>query len=122
MKSNYQKLRKETYRININSPIFYQKIGKYTQIMDLMQNIGFVKQTEQINTAFNFVKDPETYQGQEEIWRQTDINFDTEVSRQSNNGDIKGDSIKTNDLMNQYQANNRGIPKFNAQFYKERNQ
>ena len=46
-----------------------------------MQNIGFVKQTEQLNTAFNFVKDPEVYQGQEEIWRQTDINLDTGVSK-----------------------------------------
>ena len=46
MKSNYSQLKKETYRININSSIFYQKIGKYAQIMDLMQNIGFKKQTE----------------------------------------------------------------------------
>jgi hypothetical protein len=63
------------------------------------------------------VKDPESFEGQEEIWRQSDINLDTEMSKQSKYSEMKGDSFKTNDLMNQYSANNRGIPNKQDKFF-----
>lgn len=53
----YLQIRKETYRICISNKIFYQKIGKYPQIMDLFKLIGFRRVSNQTISAFNIIKD-----------------------------------------------------------------
>jgi hypothetical protein len=52
-------IRKETFEVIINNPIFYSSLGKYPQVMDLFKLIGFNKVDKQMNTSFNFVRDPE---------------------------------------------------------------
>ena len=39
--------------------------------MDLFKHIGFRKVDKQLNTAFQFMKDPETFEDLENIWKSS---------------------------------------------------
>ena len=55
---------------------YFHKIGKYSEIMDLFLLIGFYKVTNQVNSAFNFLRDPQTMEDQDDMWRENEITLD----------------------------------------------
>ena len=68
MEMEYQQIRKETYRISINNALFYSKLGKYPQIMDLLKLIGFRRVSNQFNSAFNYLRDPTSKNDLDREW------------------------------------------------------
>ena len=101
---DYGEIRKDIFRIHINNALFYKKLGKYTKVMDLMQLIGFRKVSHQLNTAFNFIRDPGNTAEQEELWRQNDI----EILDLTCDSDSRS-KIKSRDMMNEFGTNNKGL-------------
>ena len=74
--------------------------------MDLFLLIGFYKVTNQVNSAFNFLRDPETMEDQELVWRENDITLD---------------QLQSNVLMEHFGANIRGMPENKGDsFYHQR--
>lgn len=71
MEREYALIRKETFRILISSSLFYNKVGKYPQIMDLFKLIGFRRVSNQFTSAFCFLKDPTPDEEIDEMWDQT---------------------------------------------------
>jgi len=69
MKEDYWHMKKDVYSIRINNSLFYQKMGRFPQIMDLFKLIGFRKVSSQLCTAFNFLRDPHSLQDLERSWR-----------------------------------------------------
>ena len=62
------------YQIKINNPIFYNKLGKYESIMNLLTGIGFRRIYKQVNSAFQYVQDANYYEIQEMLsaWKIKD--------------------------------------------------
>ena len=66
------------YRINISNKIFYSKLGKYEQIINLFKLIGFQKKQSRNYSAFQFVVDPHSTVEMQLIWENLPSN-QTEV-------------------------------------------
>ena len=101
---DYGEIRKDIFRIHINNALFYKKLGKYNKVMDLFQQIGFRKVSNQLNTAFNFIRDPGNTAEQEELWRQNDI----QILDLTCDSDSRS-KVKSRDLMIEFNTNNKGI-------------
>ena len=71
--------------------------------MKIFNHIGFKKVTKQLNTALSFLRDPETIDEQEEIWRKNDGDISSEFI------DPSKDQLRTRNLMDEFKTNVRGM-------------
>ena len=77
-----QIIKQDVYQIPINNPIFYHKLGKYPQVMELFRLIGFRKVTRQINTALKYMRDPTSAEDLATIWApKPESEFERELTR-----------------------------------------
>ena len=109
MEREYQLIRKETFRILISNSLFYNKIGKYPQIMDLFKLIGFRRVSNQFTSAFCFLKDPTPDAELNEMWEET--------LGTKNEADKTAEQLsRTTVLAKRFNTNRKGFVEHSTQF------
>lgn len=100
LERDYQAIRMEIFRIPISNALFYNKIGKYPQIMDLFKLIGFRRVMHQYTTAFSFLKDPTPDTELDEVWGESTRGAEAERTMEQ--------LSRTTVLARRFEANRKG--------------
>lgn len=77
-------IRADVYIIKVNNPLFYNKLGKYPQVMEMFRLIGFTKKTRQLGSALKNMRDVATPLDMALSWHNHPSNeVEREISRLS---------------------------------------